>query len=174
LLSERSPSSGLEVAFALILNTSLRFWPHVLSIRREIQNEATNRGRQAHPRNRCGKAAGRAEGQPWKFSACWRSISGGGGSNCPAVREMLTMADENPTSPTPEPSVPKSPEGGDVAAPKVSAKKREKSSKGQYVDLPIAASPWATASYSVAAVTSTVCETPSMSWIVTRQDRTDM
>jgi hypothetical protein len=27
-------------------------------------------------------------------------------------------------------------------------------------------------SYSVAAVTSTVCETPSMSWIVTRQERT--
>jgi hypothetical protein len=33
----------------------------------------------------------------------------------------------------------------------------------------------ATASYhNVAAVTSTVCETPSISWIVTRQDRTDM
>src|SRR5437016_4620905 len=38
----------------------------------------------------------------------------------------------------------------------------------------IAASPWATASYNVAAVTSTVCETPSVSWIVTRQDRTDI
>jgi hypothetical protein len=35
----------------------------------------------------------------------------------------------------------------------------------------MAASPWATASYNVAAVTSTVCDTPSMSLIVTRQDR---
>src|SRR5882724_11686154 len=34
-----------------------------------------------------------------------------------------------------------------------------------------AARPRATASYSVAAVTSTVCETPSRSWIVTRQER---
>jgi hypothetical protein len=32
--------------------------------------------------------------------------------------------------------------------------------------------PCATALYSLAAVTSTVCETPSMSWIGTRQDRT--
>jgi len=30
--------------------------------------------------------------------------------------------------------------------------------------------PCATASYRVAAVASTVCETPSMSWIVTRHD----
>jgi hypothetical protein len=49
---------------------------------------------------------------------------------------MLTMADENPTSPTPEPSVPKSPEGGDVAAPKVETKAREKGSKGQDIGLP--------------------------------------
>ena len=38
----------------------------------------------------------------------------------------------------------------------------------------IVASPWATASYSVAAVTSTVCNTPSTSWIVNWQDRTGM
>src|SRR5712664_4259374 len=38
----------------------------------------------------------------------------------------------------------------------------------------IAARPCATASYSVAAVTSTVCETPSISRIVTRQERTGM
>ena len=35
-------------------------------------------------------------------------------------------------------------------------------------------SPSATASYSVAAVTVTVCSTPSMSLIVTRQDREGM
>jgi hypothetical protein len=38
----------------------------------------------------------------------------------------------------------------------------------------IDASPLATASYSLAAVTSTMCKTPSMSWILTRQDQTGM
>jgi hypothetical protein len=40
--------------------------------------------------------------------------------------------------------------------------------------LRIAASPRATASYKVAAVTSMVCETPSMSQIVTRHERTNI
>ena len=38
----------------------------------------------------------------------------------------------------------------------------------------MAARPWATASYNVAAETSTLCDTPSRSWIVTRHERTFM